>query len=152
MAAVAFLQQIEIGADAELLQGAGDTGGAQVQGPLLDVLQGGEHLIGREFAGDHPGVPGVFPEPAHVGVLLGGLLAPLGGVGVQFQDQPVRGRPQLPERQRSCDLGQYGIGLGRVLRRQDAVSSSMIRTCTGWRVPAGSAAKVDGSRPATVRA
>jgi len=117
MAAVAFLQEVEVGADAELLQGAGDAGGTQVQGPLLDVLPRGQDLIGRELAGDHPGVPGVFPELAHVGVLLSGLLTPLSGFRVQLQDQPVSGRPQLPERQRSRDLGQYGIGLGRVLRR-----------------------------------
>jgi hypothetical protein len=87
------------------LQGAGEAGGAQVQGPLLHVLPGGQDLIRRELAGDHPGVAGVFPECAHVRVLPGGLLAPLGGFGVQFQDQPVRGGPQLPERQRSRDLG-----------------------------------------------
>ena len=77
-AAVAFLKTGRgVGLDAEFLQGAGDAGGAQVQGALLDVLPRGEDLIGREFAGDHPRVAGVFPEPAHVRVLPGGLLAPL---------------------------------------------------------------------------
>jgi hypothetical protein len=114
-AAVAFLEQVKVAADAEFLQGAGDAGGAQVQGPLLDVLPRGQDLIGRELARDHPGVAGVFPEPAHVGVLPGGLFAPLGGFRVQLQHQAVRGRSQLPERQRSGHLGQHGVGLGRVL-------------------------------------
>src|ERR1700722_13694292 len=38
---VAFLEEVEVGPDAEFLQGAGDAGGAQVQGALLDVLPGG---------------------------------------------------------------------------------------------------------------
>ena len=44
VAAVALLQQVQIGADAQLLHGAGDPGGAQVQGPLLDMLPGRENL------------------------------------------------------------------------------------------------------------
>ena len=44
VAGVAFLEQVEVGADAQVLQGAGDPGGAQVQGPLLDVLHRGQHF------------------------------------------------------------------------------------------------------------
>ena len=134
------------------MQGAGDAGGAQVQGPLLDVLPGGEDLIGREFAGDHPGIAGFLPEPAHVRVLPGGLLAALGGFGVQFQDQAVRGRPQLPERQRSRGLGQYGIGLGRVLAGQDpglVFDDPRVHRVDRARVQRG---EVAGSRRVTVLA
>jgi hypothetical protein len=38
VAGVALLEEVEVGADAEFAQGAGQAGGAQVQGPLLDVL------------------------------------------------------------------------------------------------------------------
>ena len=34
--------------------------------PLVHVLPRGEDLIARQLAGDHPGVPGVFPEPANL--------------------------------------------------------------------------------------
>ena len=55
----------------EFFEGAGDAGGAQVAGPLVDVLPGGEDLVGGEFAGGHPGVAGGFPERADVRVLAG---------------------------------------------------------------------------------
>ena len=90
-AAVAFLQEIEVGADAQFPQGAGQAGGAQVQRPLLDMLPRGKHLIGGKLAGDHPGVAGVLAEPAHVRFPLGDLLAFADRLGIQLQDQFVRG-------------------------------------------------------------
>jgi hypothetical protein len=87
------------------------TPAAQVQGPLLDVLPGREDLLGGHLPGDHPGVAGVFAEPADVRVLAGFFLAAAGGgrraaggVGIELEDQPVRGVPQLAER----------LGLGRL--------------------------------------
>jgi hypothetical protein len=68
---------------------------------------------------DHPRVTRFLPERPYVRVLLRGFLAPLGRFRVQFQHQPVRGRPQLPERQRPRHPSQHGIGLGRVLIGQD---------------------------------
>jgi hypothetical protein len=91
------LEQVEVGADAEVLQGAGDAGGAQVQGALLDVLPGRQDLIGGELAGDHPGVAGVLPEPAHMGLSPGGFLPLAGDVGVERQDQLAGGVPEFPE-------------------------------------------------------
>jgi hypothetical protein len=147
------LEEVEVGADAQLLQGAGEAGGTQVQGPLLHVLPGGQDFIRWELAGDHPGVAGVFPECTHVRVLPGGLLAPLGGFRVQLQDQPVRGGPQLSERQRSGGLGQYGVSLGRVLGGQDRrlvvddpgvhrVDHARVQRGAGGRQPAGHRAGV----------
>ena len=97
-AAVAFLQQVEVGLDPQFLQGAGDAGGAQVQGALLDVLPGGQDLVGGEFAGDHAGVAGLLLELADVRLPPGGFLALAGNVGVQGQDQLAGGVPQLTER------------------------------------------------------
>ncbi len=114
------MQQIQVSADAELLEGAGQAGGAQVQGALFHVLPGREDLVRGEFAGDHAGVAGVFPEPAHVGVLAGGLLALAGGVGVQLEDQPVRVGAEPAEGHRPGLLGQLLIGPGGVFRGQDA--------------------------------
>ena len=116
---MAFLQQIQVSADAELFQGAGDPGGAQVQRPLLHMLPGGEHLIGGQFPGDHPGVPGRLPERPHVRVPPPGLLLPGRRLRVQFQDHPVRRRPQLPERQRPRRPGQRRISRGHVVGGQD---------------------------------
>ena len=96
-AGVAFLEQIEVGADPEVLQGAGDAGGAQVQGALLDVLPGREDLVGGELAGDHPGVAGLFLEPADVGFAAGGFLALAGDVGIQLQDQFAGGVAEFTE-------------------------------------------------------
>ena len=95
-----LLKQIQVGPDAELFQGAGDPGGAQVQRPLLHMLPGSEHLIAGQFPGDHPGVPGRLPERLHVRVPPPGLLPPRRRLRVQFQDQPVRRGAQFPERQR----------------------------------------------------
>ena len=114
-----FLKQIQVSADAELFQGAGDPGGAQVQRPLLDVLPGGEHLIGGQFPGDHPGVPGGLPERLHVRVPPPGLLLPGRRLRVQFQDHAVRRGAQFPERQRPRRPGQRRISGGRVLGGQD---------------------------------
>ena len=69
-AAVAFLEQVQIGADAQFAQRAGDPGGAQLAGPLLDMLPGRQDLIRRQFPGGHPGVPGFLPERADVRVRL----------------------------------------------------------------------------------
>jgi hypothetical protein len=41
-------------------------------------------------------------------------------LGVQLQDQLVRGRPQLAERHAGGGLGEEGVGLGRVFVGQDA--------------------------------
>ena len=113
-AAVAFLEQIQVGADAEVWQGAGDAGGAQVQGALLDVLPGRQDLVGGQLAGDHPGVAGVLPEPADVRLAPGGFLALAGGVGVQGQDQLAGGVPQFPERHAGGGPGEDGVGPGGV--------------------------------------
>src|ERR1700722_674020 len=85
-AAVAFLEQIQVGADAEVLQGAVYAGGAQVQGALLDVLPGGEDFVGGELAGDHAGVAGLLAEPADLGLAFGGFPGLADGVGVQGED------------------------------------------------------------------
>jgi hypothetical protein len=83
VAAVALLQQVQVGLDAQLLQGAGHPGGTQVQGPLLHMLPGRENLIAGELAGDHPGVAGGLPERAHVRLAAGSLLPLAGGFGIQ---------------------------------------------------------------------
>jgi hypothetical protein len=62
------------------------------------MLPGRQDLIGGQFPRDHPGVPGVLPEPAHMRILLRLLPAAPGRVRVQLKDQPVRRVPQLPER------------------------------------------------------
>ena len=115
---VALLQQVEVGLDAEFFEGAGDPGGAQVAGPLVDVLPGRQDLVGGEFAGGHPGVAGGFPERADVGVLAGLVLAPQRRLRVQLQDQPVGVGAELPERLGLGRRGELLIGLGQVLGGQ----------------------------------
>jgi hypothetical protein len=43
-AAVAFLEQVKVAPDPQFTQRAGDPGGAQLPGPLLDMLTGGPDL------------------------------------------------------------------------------------------------------------
>ena len=114
------MQQVQVCLDAQLLQGAGEAGGAQVQGPLLHVLPRGQHLIRGQLAGDHPGVAGGLPEPAHVRLAAGGLLPLLGRFGVEFQDQLVRGVPDLAERHPGRGPGQHLVGPGGVGVAEDA--------------------------------
>jgi hypothetical protein len=150
-AAVAFLEQIQIGPDAQFAQRAGHPGGAQVQRPLLRVLPGREDLVWRQFPRHHPGVPGLLGEPAHVRFFLGGFLATARRLRIELEDEPVRGVSQLPERLALRRLRQSLVALAASAADRTDVSSSMIRTCTGWISPAASAAKVDGSRCATAQ-
>ena len=108
------MEEVEVGADPEVLQGAGDAGGAQVQGALLDVLPGRQDLVGGELAGDHPGVAGLFLEPADVRLAAGGFLALAGNVGIQGQNQLAGSVPQLTEGLAGSRLRQDRVGLGRV--------------------------------------
>jgi hypothetical protein len=114
------LQQVEVGPDAQFLQGARDSGGAQVQGPLLHVLPGRQDLIGGQFPGDHAAVAGLLPEPAHGRFPLGGLFPLADRFGVQLDDQFAGGRPGLPERHPRHQPGQDLVGLAGVLVGQDA--------------------------------
>ena len=153
VAAVPLLEQIQVGPHAQLPQGAGHPGRAQVQSPLLDVLPGGEDLIGGQLVGDHPGVPGALPERADVRLGLGRFLPLADRLGVQLEDQLVRGRAHLPERHPRRGPGQQPVGRGGVLvGLRMLVSSSMIRSWNGWIRPACSAANDRGSRVATVAA
>jgi hypothetical protein len=52
-AAVAFLEQIEVGADPEFAQGAGHPGRAEIQSPLFHMLPRSENLVARHFPADH---------------------------------------------------------------------------------------------------
>ena len=114
------MEQIQIGADPQVLQRAAHPGGTQVQGPLLDVLPARQHLIGRQLAGDHPGVAGVLPEPAHVRLPARGFLPLAGRVRIQLQHQLVRGVPHLPERHARRRPGQDRIGFRGVRVTEDA--------------------------------
>jgi hypothetical protein len=67
---------------------------AQVQGPLLDVLPGGENLVGGEFAGDHAGVAGVLAQRAYMGLPFPGFLALADRLGVALSRRQ-RGKVQL---------------------------------------------------------
>jgi hypothetical protein len=49
------------------------------------VLPGRQDLIRGELAGDHPGVAGLFLEPADVGFAAGGFLPLARGVGIQME-------------------------------------------------------------------
>ncbi len=114
------MQQVEVGAYAQLTHAARDPGRAQVQGPLLDVLPGGEDLVGGEFAGDHAGVAGVLAERADLGLPFPGFLALADRLGVELEGQLVRGRAHLPERHPGRGPGQVLAGRGRVLVAEDA--------------------------------
>ncbi len=117
--AVGLLQQIQERANAQFLEGAGHSGGAQVQGPLLDVLPGGQDFVGRHLVGDHPGVPRVLAEAANVCVLPGFVLAELRVVGVEFEHQLVCGVAQPPERLRLGQVRKHPIGFGDVFEGQE---------------------------------
>ena len=113
------MEEIEVGADPEFLQGAGDAGGAQVQGALLDVLPGRQDLIGGKLAGDHPAVAGLLLEPADIRLPPGGVLPLAGNVGVQGQDQLAGGVAELAvglagSRPRQDRVGLGGVGGGQV--------------------------------------
>ena len=68
--------------------------------------------------GDHPGVPGILPEPADVRVFPVFVLAELCVAGIEFEHEPVCGVAQPPEGLRLRQLREVRIGLGDVLRGQ----------------------------------
>jgi hypothetical protein len=90
VAAVALLEEVQIGADAKLIQSAGDTRRPQIQGTLLDVLPGREGLVGGKLAGDHPAVTRGLPEPADLSIALGRFLLLADAFRVELEDQLAR--------------------------------------------------------------
>ena len=78
------------------------------------MLPRGEDLIRGQLPGHYPGVARALSELAHVRLGAGSLLALAGRLGIQFQDQLVRGVPQLPVRQARRLPGEGGISCGGV--------------------------------------
>ena len=72
------------------------TPAAQVQGPLLDVLPGREHLIGGQFPADHPGAAGLLPERPHGRVPAAGVFPPLSRVGSSWRTSRCAAERSFP--------------------------------------------------------
>ena len=94
--AVAAEQEVEVGAGAQLIQGAGDAGGSQLACSCGDPLVGGEHVRRGQITAAQRGGAGVFAPAQHPRVALRLFPAGSRGIGVGGKDGAGQRRPQLP--------------------------------------------------------
>ena len=106
-------KDVQVGAGAQLVHGAGDPGGLQVPGAGLHNLVGGQRLIGRQAVAAQGGGAGVFAPQQHPGLLLGLLAAPPPRRGVGLEHGPADLDTELPGSQ-PVNAGQdHRLGGGR---------------------------------------